>query len=349
LNKLSTSTPRALECTFVFCAIWAFGSSLGIGDDGTDYKLKFSDWWKSHQSAKGVAFPPRDTIFDYWLDPVSNVFEEWNKSPVFKSVTFDSKTMSMSELTVPTGESSSVAFWMNSLVANGYPVMLCGGAGQGKTQLIAGMLKDLDADQYDTLTVSMNFYTSGEALRTMLEGPMVKLSGSTFGPAGGKKMVFFVDDLNLPMVDKYNTQSGISLIRQHMDYSHWYDIGKLNLKTVIKCQYVSAMNPTAGSFLINPRLQRWFTAFGISAPNEASILTIFSTFLNGHFETYGFEKKITDLTEDIIKGTLAIHNAVAGTFRKVSERSVRAFWKTSILAMKCAKWLQTQWLHPLLS
>jgi len=28
-------------------------------------------------------------------------------------------------------------------------------------------------------------------------------------------------------------------------------------------------------------------------------------------------------------------------FKKVSERSERAFWKTSILAMKCAKWLQT--------
>ena len=318
LNKQSTSSPRSLECTFVFCAIWAFGSSLGIGDDGTDYKLKFSDWWKSHQSAKGVAFPPRDTIFDYWLDPVSNVFEEWSKSPVFKSVSFDSKTMSMNELTVPTGESSSVAFWMNSLVSNGYPVMLCGGAGQGKTQLISGMLKDLNSDQYDTLTVSMNFYTSGEALRSILEGPMVKLSGSTFGPAAGKKMVFFVDDLNLPMVDKYNTQSGISLIRQHMDYDHWYDIAKLTLKTVIKCQYVSAMNPTAGSFLINPRLQRHFTAFGISAPNEQSILTIFSTFMQGHFDSWGFDKKIIDLTEDIIKGTLAVHNAVASTFRKTA-------------------------------
>jgi len=30
---------------------------------------------------------------------------------------------------------------------------------------------------------------------------------------------------------------------------------------------------------------------------------------------------------------------------EVSERSERAFWKTSILAMKCANWLQTQWLQ----
>jgi len=35
--------------------------------------------------------------------------------------------------------------------------------------------------------------------------------------------------------------------------------------------------------------------------------------------------------------------------KQVSEQSERTFWKTSILAMKCAKWLQTKWLHQLLS
>jgi len=38
-----------------------------------------------------------------------------------------------------------------------------------------------------------------------------------------------------------------------------------------------------------------------------------------------------------------------GVEPEVSERSERAFWKTRILAMKCAKWLQTYWLQPLLS
>jgi len=309
---------RSLESNFVFCAIWAFGSSLGVGDDGTDYKKRFSDWWKAHQSARSINIPGAGTVFDYWLDPKSNVFEKWSQSPVFKEVKFDSKTMAMSELTVPTGETSSIAFWMNSLVANGFPVMLCGDAGQGKTQLVNGMLGDLDKDQYESLSVSMNFYTSGEALRAILEAPLVKLSGTTFGPSNGHTMILFIDDLNLPMVDTYNTQSGISLMRQHMDYNHWYDITKLTLKTITKCQYVTAMNPTAGSFLINPRLQRWFTAFGVTAPNEQSILTIFNTFLLGHFESWEFDKSIIGICEDVIKGTLNVHNAVQSTFRKTA-------------------------------
>ena len=71
-------------------------------------------------------------------------------------------------------------------------------------------------------------------------------------------MVYFIDDFNLPELDKYNTQSAISLVRQHLDYGHWYDISKLAMKTVEKCQYVAALNPTAGSMEINPRLQRHF-------------------------------------------------------------------------------------------
>ena len=40
-------------------------------------------------------------------------------------------------------------------------------------------------------------------------------------------MVYFVDDLNLPEVDKYMTQSAIALLRQQMEYGHIYDMTKL--------------------------------------------------------------------------------------------------------------------------
>ena len=39
--------------------------------------------------------------------------------------------------------------------------------------------------------------------------------------------MYFVDDLNLPEVDKYMTQSAIALLRQQMEYGHIYDMTKL--------------------------------------------------------------------------------------------------------------------------
>jgi dynein heavy chain len=44
-------------------------------------------------------------------------------------------------------------------------------------------------------------------------------------------------------------------MRQHVDHHHWYDRVKLTLKEIHNTQYVACMNPTAGSFTIDSRLQ----------------------------------------------------------------------------------------------
>ena len=62
-------------------------------------------------------------------------------------------------------------------------------------------------------------------------------------------------NISVIQVDTYGTVQPHTLIRQHLDYHHWYDRAKLSLKEVHNCQYVACMNPTAGSFTINPRLQ----------------------------------------------------------------------------------------------
>ena len=48
-------------------------------------------------------------------------------------------------------------------------------------------------------------------------------AGVRYGPPGSKRLVYFVDDCNMPHVDKYDTQSAIELMRQSIDYHGWYD------------------------------------------------------------------------------------------------------------------------------
>ena len=91
-------------------------------------------------------------------------------------------------------------------------------------------------------------------------------TGVRFGPPGARKLVYFVDDMNMPFVDKYDTQSAIELIRQHVDYRGWFDKVKIVLKEVTNTQYAACMNPTAGSFHITPRMQRHFATFAVQMP-----------------------------------------------------------------------------------
>lgn len=55
----------------------------------------------------------------------------------------------------------------------------------------------------------------------VLEKPLEKKAGRTFAPPIGKRLIYFIDDLNMPEVDRYGTVQPHTLIRQHLDYSHW--------------------------------------------------------------------------------------------------------------------------------
>jgi dynein heavy chain, axonemal len=69
-------------------------------------------------------------------------------------------------------------------------------------------------------------------------------------------------------LDPYETAMPISLIRQHLGWGHWFDRSKLTQKNINATQYVACMNPTAGSFIINPRLQRLFMTLAMDFPGQ---------------------------------------------------------------------------------
>ncbi len=55
-----------------------------------------------------------------------------------------------------------------------------------------------------------------------LESSLEKKAGVNYGPPGTKHLVYFVDDLNMPKLDPYETAMPISLIRQHLGWGHWW-------------------------------------------------------------------------------------------------------------------------------
>jgi len=76
------------------------------------------------------------------------------------------------------------------------------------------------------------------------------------------------------------------------------------------------MNPTAGSFFVDPRLQRWFWICAIQFPEQSSLNTIYSAFLNKHFSK--FKGTVQELIPSIIKSALTLHGNVETSFRKTA-------------------------------
>ncbi|XP_037664378.1 dynein heavy chain 9, axonemal isoform X4 [Choloepus didactylus] len=296
------------ELYFVFAAIWAFGGAMAQ-DQLVDYRVEFSKWWLTE--FKTVKFPSQGTIFDYYIDPETKKFEPWSKLiPKFE---FD-PDMPLQACLVHTSETIRVCYFMERLMERRRPVMLVGTAGTGKSVLVGARLASLDPEECLVKNVPFNYYTTSLMLQAVLEKPLEKKAGRNYGPPGNKKLIYFIDDMNMPEVDAYGTVQPHTIIRQHLDYGHWYDRNKLSLKEIMNVQYVSCMNPTAGSFTINPRLQRHFSVFVLSFPGVDALSSIYSTILTQHLKLGNFPASLQKSIPQLISLALTFHQRIATTF-----------------------------------
>uniref|UniRef100_A0A803VV29 Dynein axonemal heavy chain 17 n=1 Tax=Ficedula albicollis TaxID=59894 RepID=A0A803VV29_FICAL len=280
-KNVPPDSPREqYELFFVFACIWAFGGAL-FQDQLVDHRAQFSKWWLGE--FKAIKFPSQGTIFDYYIHPENKTFSSWDERvPAFEL----DPDVPLQAAVVHTTETIRLRYFMDLLMEKQRPVMLVGNAGTGKSVLMWDKLEALGTDEYLVQSVPLNFYTTSAMLQGVLEKPLEKKSGRIYGPPGTKRLIYFIDDMNMPEVDKYGTVAPHTLIRQHLDHGHWYDRNKLTLKDIRNCQYVACMNPTAGSFTIDSRLQRHFCVLAVCFPSREALHTVYGTILQQHLPAH---------------------------------------------------------------
>ena len=74
-----------------------------------------------------------------------------------------------------------------------------------------------------TLCLLFNKSNATLAYNRAHKNQQMSIAGVRYGPPGSRRLVYFVDDMNMPFVDKYDTQSAIELLRQSIDYKGWFD------------------------------------------------------------------------------------------------------------------------------
>ncbi|XP_076016721.1 dynein axonemal heavy chain 11 [Genypterus blacodes] len=301
-ENIPSDSPREIyETYFTFACIWAFGGAL-YQDQLCDYRVEFSHWWSKEM--KAVKLPAQGTVFDYYLDPQTRRFLPWNDTvPQFE---LDPCTP-LQAVVVHTAETVRLRYLVDLLLERRQPVMLVGNAGVGKTALVRNIL-DCLPESYVTTKVPFNYYTTSLTLQMILEQPLEKRAGRSYSPSGNRRLVYLIDDMNMPAVDSYGTVQPHTLIRQHLDYRHWYDRQKLTLKEIHNTQYVACMNPTAGSFSINPRLQRHFSVFAVNFPSAEAQMSIFSQILAGHLRQHLFSPVVQRSAAAVVQAAISLHH-----------------------------------------
>jgi len=203
-NILNQKEVKGLEYIFVFACIWCIGGGF-TEKEGKDYKRDFSNWWKDKW--KVIKFPGKGTVFDYFVDTENSKLEGWEKMTTTDIISTIDTSKSIANYTIPTVDTISASFLMKQFIQINHCPLLVGQAGCGKTQIIKGLINELTSrgDEFISQIVNFNFYTDANLLQSQLESLLEKKAGRTYAPIGKSKLIYFVDDMNMPMRDPYDT------------------------------------------------------------------------------------------------------------------------------------------------
>jgi len=319
-------TLELMEKIYVFCHIWAFGGPMII-DKQTDFRKRFSDDFK--QTFPTVLYPPEGDVFDYYFDSQTDQHVHWRDSLekyVPEAIGSGPGETAFMALNVETVDSKRTKYLIDVLMRRGRNVMLVGTAGTGKTATINKYLNGLDKDTDGLLSYSivMSYFTDSAKLQVDLELPIDKRAGRMFGPPTGKKLIYFIDDLNLPYIETYGTQNSIALLTQLLQHGTIFDRADLGFrKEIVDVQIITAMNPTSGSFEICERGQIQFATFSCAMPSTTDLQTIYEQIFNGHVER--FDKKAKETAPFIVSASIGLIDKVAAKFLPTSVRFTY-FW-----------------------
>jgi dynein heavy chain len=274
--------PPVLESIFVMCLTWSVGGALVA-----ETRLKFDAFLKklsglnvnpSESASCGPGQLPgfSPTLHDYLFDPDERRWVAWSALVPKYEPPPDGK---FSSIVVPTSDTVRTS-WLLDAVVNGSrtPILLVGESGTAKTTIVRAFIQAQAAEKTVSLAMNFSSRTGARDVQAAIEASIEKRTKDTFGPPAGKKLIVFVDDLNMPKVDTYGTQQPNALLKMLIDKGFIYDRGKeLTIKYIKDMLYVAAMVP--GRNDVDPRFIRLYNTFCITFPPEESIKRIYSTIL----------------------------------------------------------------------
>ncbi|XP_032136290.1 dynein heavy chain 2, axonemal isoform X3 [Sapajus apella] len=291
-----------VEMTFVFSMIWSVCAS--VDEEG---RKKIDSYLREIEGS----FPNKDTVYEYFVDPKMRnwtSFEEklpksWRYPP----------NAPFYKIMVPTVDTVRYNYLVSTLVANQYPVLLVGPVGTGKTSIAQSVLQSLPSSQWSVLIVNMSAQTTSNNVQSIIESRVEKRTKGVYVPFGGKSMITFMDDLNMPAKDMFGSQPPLELIRLWIDYGFWYDRAKQTIKYIREMFLMAAMGPPGGGrTVISPRLQSRFNMINMTFPTESQIIRIFGTMINQKLQD--FEEEVKPIGNVVTEATLDMYNTVVQRF-----------------------------------
>ncbi|CAE1329165.1 DNAH [Acanthosepion pharaonis] len=299
---MDTSKLNPLLCIcFIFSFLWGLGGNI-IDSNWDAFDTFIRNIFDNNGDAK---LPVTGDLWSCYVDFESRRLEFWEKIvPNFK---YD-KNVPFFEILVPTVDTVRYGHLLQKLLQVKHPVLFTGDTGVGKSVIARTLLNNI-SEKADYVPVFINFsaQTSSQRTQEMIESKLEKKRKNALGAPIDKRVIIFIDDLNMPKLDTYGSQPPIELLRQLLDFGGLYDRERLCWKEILDVTLSAACAPPGGGRNpVTPRLMRHFTMLSIPPPSENSLQHMFMSILNGFLRD--FTPAVRNLTDSIVTAAIDIYN-----------------------------------------
>nr|CAD7434862.1 unnamed protein product [Timema monikensis] len=187
------------------------------------------------------------------------------------------------------------------------------------------------------LNVNFSSRTTSLDVQRNLEASVEKRTKDSYGPPVGKKLLCFIDDLNMPQVDEYGTQQPIALLKLLFEKGGMYDRGKdLNWKNIKDIGFFAAMGKAGGGRNeVDPRFISMFSVFNLTFPADETVAHIYRSILQGH--TQIFSPEIQMLVPALVQATQELYK-VAPPYHSLYVLCVMDVDMIPYLVLACPAW-----------
>eukprot|EP00741_Cyanophora_paradoxa_P022582 tig00000248_g21807.t1 len=315
--------PKQLAALFVFALVWTVGAS---GDEPG--REAFDGFLRPIVAGVDPARPPPPraaldlpdgaSLYDLRFDGAAGRFGRWADriGPDWRPP----PGAVPGGFLVPTPETERAAFVLAKLVSHGHPALLVGPPAAGKTAIVRACLSHLPP-RFRHASLALATRTEASVLQQRMEAELVKRARGVLAPdpEGARRLVVFLDDLNLPQREKYGSQPPLELVRQFCDHGGWYAAAGTDFLRVEGVQLVAAMGPPGGGRTsISARLSRHFGLLSIPGPSGEALRSIYTSVCSWSLAQHGFSGDVVRLAPALAAATVQLH-----------ERAVQAFLPTA--------------------
>uniref|UniRef100_A0A8C3D352 Dynein axonemal heavy chain 12 n=1 Tax=Cairina moschata TaxID=8855 RepID=A0A8C3D352_CAIMO len=305
-----------LQGCFAFATIWSIGGTCDgdsrivfdnflretlAGNSGTNPVPKVVGKWECPFEEKGLVY---DYVFELkgrggWV--------HWNG--FIKNINYSDKNLKIQEIIVPTMDTVRYTYLMELFIAHGKPLLLVGPTGTGKSVYVKDkLMNNLEKERYFPFFINFSARTSANQTQNIIMARLDKRRKGVFGPPMGKKCIIFVDDMNMPALEKYGAQPPIELLRQFFDHGIWYDLKDTSKITLVDIQLLAAMGPPGGGRNpVTPRFLRHFNICTINSFSDETMVRIFSTVVSFYLRAQEFTPEFFSVGNQIVAATLEVY------------------------------------------